>query len=999
MPRYVLLLFLFILKFGYAGAQINEAELVNFTQQGGLPSNEAYCVFRDSKDFIWIATDQGVVRFNGSTMQKFDLPDNVVFKIREDAKGRIWFFTHTGKLSYFKDEKVWPYQYNDSIMRYSRGLLITDAYIADNDEITLNAIIDYNYKIRKNGSVERTHDNVTDEMVIEITEPKPGKLFTQKTSFALPYYVNRLTIKRFDKRHRTYSMAMKELKPYTHCGSSLGNDGVVYTFIGPWLLKLNKDGGFSTREMPGSILSLYRDSISGLLYCGLVKAGIYVVDSVLNQVQHLMMGGKSVTSINTDSEGGFWFTTLENGAYFSGSRNIFKKHFARIIERETQRIYNYNDRYLLAASSNQLDLLDGKNKKMLLRYDDTEVNDFFIQKRGKAFILSFLGFKNQFVNTPVKIHPFNRIFTLRLGHETVLLNDSIRLANLSHRLTCLNLNILTGNKLPYYKSFTHYPSPGFNIQAIFLKDSFSVFLASMYNLHVQSLIDSTIKPFKPAKSIFNKGVTYIQQMKNGILAMGIRFGGVALLKDTTILANITEADGLINNSIKYILPDGDRLWLATPKGISVIQFTSYDPVRYMIRNFGESAGIFDLIIYQLIKFKGNILAATSKGVYEISNVETLLKEQAPPIPFYITSVNYYRGDTSGIKTLTVPYNKNRIKVAFSAVCFTSPKQLQYFYRFKNKDSAWFNINNTELILENLSPGNYELEIKAVMLEENRVSAIETLTIIVNKPWWQRADVLGLSSLVFFAGFYFFYRRRINQIRKREEEKTRLKIQIADLEQTALRSQMNPHFIFNCLTSIQQLVVTGNKEEANEYLVKFARLIRKTLEYSNRSYITIEEEMDYLREYVVLEQLRIPGKFEFLAALDQDLNTEITLIPNMTLQPIVENSIRHGIKHLEKSKGIIRIEMRQEGRYICCTVSDNGVGRRMSMENTAEMYWGEKSYGMEIVRKRLNVISGNEENESLLEVEDMYNADGSAAGTKVIVRMPFKKISNDQSNSY
>ena len=157
----------------------------------------------------------------------------------------------------------------------------------------------------------------------------------------------------------------------------------------------------------------------------------------------------------------------------------------------------------------------------------------------------------------------------------------------------------------------------------------------------------------------------------------------------------------------------------------------------------------------------------------------------------------------------------------------------------------------------------------------------------------------------------------------------------ELEQTALRSQMNPHFIFNCLTSIQQLIVSGNIVDANDHLVKFARLIRKTLELSARPYIKLKDEKDYLEEYLALEQLRIPGQFEFSIAIDGNINISKTEIPNMMLQPIVENCIRHGIKHLENKKGTISISFHQHPDFILCTITDNGIGRNNN-EKQAEM---------------------------------------------------------------
>ena len=145
-------IFLFTLSSFSQGKEFN---FINYTQENGLPSNESYFIYRDSKDFLWIATDKGVVRYDGNKMENFDLPDNVVFKIREDSKGRIWFFSHTGRLAYFFNGSIYPYKYNDSISKIIKNIIITDAYVDSNDNIILNSSLLHNYRISKYGLIEK----------------------------------------------------------------------------------------------------------------------------------------------------------------------------------------------------------------------------------------------------------------------------------------------------------------------------------------------------------------------------------------------------------------------------------------------------------------------------------------------------------------------------------------------------------------------------------------------------------------------------------------------------------------------------------------------------------------------------------------------------------------------------------------------------------------------------------------------------------------------------
>jgi LytS/YehU family sensor histidine kinase len=246
-------------------------------------------------------------------------------------------------------------------------------------------------------------------------------------------------------------------------------------------------------------------------------------------------------------------------------------------------------------------------------------------------------------------------------------------------------------------------------------------------------------------------------------------------------------------------------------------------------------------------------------------------------------------------------------------------------------------------------------------------------------------VLGLLALMII----FFYKRRVRKIRQAEELKTLQNTRMAELEQVALRSQMNPHFIFNCLTSVQQLIINNQKEQANEYLVKFSRLIRKTLDFSSRTFISVFEKVTYLGEYVELEQFRIPGSFKFNIIIDSSIDQDRTLIPNMMLQPVIENAIRHGIRHRVDHSGLITLIMTLEDKIIKCVITDNGLGRRFNASLNSVHLNNHKSFGMEILYKRLQGFFKSEQPAEIFEVQDLYNEDGTAAGTSVKISLPVK----------
>jgi ligand-binding sensor domain-containing protein len=997
MVNIVMIKYVFILLlttcYKFSFTQIKETSLINITQQEGLPSNETYCVFKDSKNYIWIATDQGVVRHKGSTMQVINnLPDNVIFKIREDSKGRVWFFSLTGKLAYFFNEKLYPFIYNDSITKHIKRILINDAYITGEGEIILNSTrVGDNFKITANGTVIKNYSSYsnmpTDTCVLKIDNWPANRLFVQIINPYLFLGINQFKIiAGYNTKPTVYNYSFAELGS-NHFGAIKTKYGEVFCWIDNYMLKLKNDGSFTVKKFETRILSVFSDTINNTIMVGLTKAGVAIINTQLDVLEQYTVNNYSVSAIETDNEGEIWLGTLENGVYYTKNGNRQKQFIKTIYAGAAQRMVSVADSIMLFATADGIFKLANNTIYPILKDKNIAVGDLQITDQKNLYYVRVSSLNNKNLYKKIDEAGGYNIISIPFSFEIQKLNsESFWINNHNYVITMQLLQ--KDNKGLKTISSGVLSIKDFSITATLAKDSNNIILGTKNSLVAYNISANTFKLFKDSSNLFTKGITCMRQMQNSIYAIGIRFGGLALMQDSTVIGNITEADGLLSNSIKYILPLGNRLWLATPSGISVVQFSSYSPLKYTITNFGENVGLNNLIIYQLISFKNNIVAATSKGIYELSNIEALLKKKPLTIPLYITNLNYYKGDTSGIASITLPYLHNRLVVNFDAVCYNTPKELQYYYRLsRSNDTAWNNISSTQIILENLEPGNYDLQIKVEMPKQQRYSAIQTLKITIEKPWWQWNLIRLAAILVLLLLAYILYQWRINTIKKRESEKTVLKTQMLQLEQTALRSQMNPHFIFNCLSSIQQLVIAGNKEEANDYLVKFSHLIRKTLELSANPYITIAQEKEYLLEYLVLEQLRMPEKFDFNFTIANDIDIYKTELPNMMLQPIVENSIRHGIKHLQNRRGKINIAITRINNSLHCEVTDNGIGRKEAGNSIT--LTSHKSYGMDIVEKRLKGLQAYDAANCFIEIIDISDENYLPLGTKVILQLPFK----------
>ncbi len=976
-------------------SQVKEFNLPNYTQEDGLPSNETYFVYRDSKNYLWIATDKGVVRYDGQVMQTFKLPDNVVFKIREDHKGRIWFFSHTGKLAYFFNEVIYPYPHNDRIVKEIPHMLITDAYVDRDDNIIISSAQRFHYKISASGSIEKVDflDPKAPFCRLSIVQTGKTDFFPQLNAFT--YNRKELHITRKDGNKVIEYKVPVELTGYGQYGCRSVNGKDLYFFAANSIVKLADDGSFLLKSFSSQVLSLNTNA-NGTIWVGFSKAGAVLLDPGLNTIAGTsILTHRSISSVVEDYEGGTWFSTLDKGLFHLKNIRINYWVGDSSITQEVYRLHSMNDQTLLVGTSQGVYQVADRKISRILNQKNAVISDLFTDSSKNIYVCGHLPGENIFSKKAKRV---NRFFFIFCTSEITSHKDQLFWNNGGH---------LLNQELPGFPRHTMFSQPHYPIEIsyffkpgiVFCDKGGQVWVGSLNGLYRAFPSLDTALQIKPSSTVLSQGITCMRQLDNGLYAIGIRFGGIALMQDTTIIGTITEKDGLLNNSVKYLLPIKNQLWVATAKGVSVIQFKSYQPLSYAITNIGRNEGLYNIIINQLIEYRGNILAATSNGIYAIEEPGTFLGKERNIIPFYINNIRYYKGDTAGITSLRVPFAENSFAIKYSALSFSSPADIKYYYRFANKDTTWQVTTNTELLLENLSPGTYDIELKAGIHGDRRWSVVQHLEIIIDKPWWQN-NWLRLAALALIvAAVSFFYNRRIAKIKSQERQKLEMKTTMVEMEQKLLHSQMNPHFIFNSLSSIQQLIVSGDRTEANEYLVKLARLIRQTLDLSTRSFITVEEEKDYLAEYLVLEQYRMPLLFDFSIHVDPAIDAGRTEIPNMMLQPIIENCIRHGIKHLEKKKGFITIRMDKKEDHILCSITDNGVGRSQPGNANRALYAAHKSYGMTIVHKRLSILMGNNTNEDILQVRDLVNNDGSPAGTQVILQLPFKTINHDQGNSY
>ncbi len=449
--------------------------------------------------------------------------------------------------------------------------------------------------------------------------------------------------------------------------------------------------------------------------------------------------------------------------------------------------------------------------------------------------------------------------------------------------------------------------------------------------------------------------------------------------------NLNSQDGLPSNQVFSVLTDlNGNVWAGTSKGLAWV-----DSRQLRVRAYGKSDGMSNIFLDLPLSLSadGEVLSGTVYG-YQSFHPDSLLKEKPAPgiifTSFKVFDKNY--DDTLNInflKKIRLRWQQNFFSFDFSSTNFSQAGKNEYAYRLKGFDSDWIYAKNRHTAsYTNVPPGDYELEIKTG--KEGRWYAPDIcLGIKIDPPIWATWWFKTLTVLVFAGAIGAFYRWRIGLIRHEAALKTEFNKRLAHTEMAALRAQMNPHFVFNCLSSINRFILVNQPDEASAYLTKFSRLIRLILDNSRTETVPLNKELEALQLYVEMEQMRFFDRFEYSMQVAPDVETEHLEVPPLLIQPFVENAIWHGLMH-KKAPGLLLIRVFAEGNKLCIEVEDNGIGRQRAMELKSRSATVTKSLGMKVTAERLEVINQLYGTKASVTTEDLVDAAGNATGTSVRV---------------
>ena len=949
-------LFLFLLLLIPLFSNSQDFNYVNYNTRDGLPGSTVYDMTQDKDGFIWFATDNGLSRYDGKNFRNFTvkdgLPDNEVLRVFADSKGRVWICTFSKEVCYYYKNRLYTAKNNDLLAKIKLKGTIQLILESKRKTIAIAAQGGRFFFVRDNDFVEQVSFEGEQESGIAIST---GNLYLWKASI-LPGYLDAY---RCNDDGKKLAISFLKTSPVIDVSKTIP-------------IKWDSTGKILKQIKPKSPVLSSANTEKTRFFINTID-GAWLVDTIDVKYEAHFLKGKKVTKTVVDSENNYWFTTFSEGVFKLPSKEI-KTFFSegKQTDREIFSIAKLRNTMYGGGDFAKCYLIDKENKKTVM--------DF-----AKYVKISSVGL-NQ-----------SRLYTMKVLSTGIIMFgfDGFLAKSEKGKITCSYIrpiktieeadkeHILVGTSNWMLKIRA---SDLAVVDTIWKERSTKVFyndnkyyIGTLSGLYVSDKNKNAVY-LGNIHHTFTRRITDIKKGGDGTLWVSSSDNGVVGLKGNTITAVLKDTNGLASNNCRTLFVHKQYLWIGTDKGLSKIDLSKkgLPVVNYSISDGLPSNVINAIHVEDSIVWVGSPAGLTYFNENKISN-SSICK-------LNLLSIHVSGKEVNENKNFDLSYKQKDISFNYVAVSFKSGGQITYYYRLRGLHSEWRTTTETELAYQSLPPGNYTWEIYAVNkfgIKSEALIVHFTIALPFWKAWW----FYTLLALLVFSGVIWFFQRRNRRTKNELEENNRTQKQFAYLEQQALQSQMNPHFIFNCLNSIQQYILTNEKVKANEYLTGFASLVRQTLDHSEKKTITIAEEAIYLKQYLEMEKLRFGDKFSYQVNIDDEVAADFTEIPALLLQPYVENSLRHGIRYKPEGVGEIVIGFSEENNYLLCSVMDNGIGRKLAARYKSEQHIEYQSKGMTLTKKRVQLLNKINNTQIEIHVNDLTDKNGKATGTEVIIKMP------------
>lgn len=956
-----------------AGGQFPYVKKLNYPDQ--LPTQVVYDMLTDAKGYIWLGTDKGLYRFNGRTFIQvpFDnTSSKAVSYLQEDKEGRLWCMNFYNQLFYYQ---------NDSLKKFSIDYnLIKDVSTFNNVVIgskqiwfhSFKGIYEFDKTTHQLLGIVKAHDTY-DPVIASVCHNNQyyafsngGFLFSQ------------------DRKDKGW---VNSGQNYTDLRFINGKEGFIGLGIGlerkgPFEMNKNSCTILPPIDLPADIYIFQGVSMDNGEYWLCTQTGAYRWTKETGET-NCFLPNERVSDVVKDYQGNYWFSTLDDGVFVCSSLyNTLLKIYDNPLSDNFTRLAGLPNGEVLAGNSQGLiSKLNLENRQSflynLIKLRETE----FIQYDTTAkVIFTNRGVFKQDQKKAVEVFDYSKGVTRdRYGNlvfavfnGAYIMNDRFNHKDRFPQISCPLYEKYKTDTAPYegsHKAIILRPKRGLSVLASVAKDVFWVgYEDGLYEYHYDGTIG--ILKDEAGKPVVAKS---LQQQYNGDLVVASSTKGVMIFRKGKIIRAYTVKDGLSSMYVRKVLAENKYIWVLTDDGLDRI-----DATTGAITNYLEEYGLANTIINDFIVDKGKILFATPAGILVHYNVPRYFNFEIRFPLLKATSDGMELKDHS-----VLPQSGSEINFYFEALHYISPGGLVYQYRLIGIDTIWRSVGtfNNQLAFSRLGPGNYVFEIRAAAGPDYK-SIIRRFSFLVPKPFWQK-PLFFFAVLLLAGGMLLLSLRRWKQTLLKSQV---IKEQLLKSQLVALRAQMNPHFLYNVLNTVQGLVYGNRKTEAGELLGNFSDLMRKTLQASDKQLLSLQDEIENIRLYLELEKARFDGGFEYRIETVNIDDLSAISIPSLLLQPFAENSVKHGLMHKQGEKKVdIRFEKTGEGLRV--VIDDNGIGRMQSMEINKRSKNKPFSFATAALTERMDLFNRLFKQKIICEITDKVDERGQPGGTRIELIIP------------
>lgn len=1015
MKNLLISLLLLAVSLNYARSQ--HYNFRNYSVKDGVAQSQVYSLLQDKRGFIWMGTrGGGLTSFDGQHFktytEKDGLVNNYVYALKEDRQGLLWIGTNNGLSRYNGREftTLRPGGLKDPFW-------VMDFVFGQNDQVWIAS--NQGLYLFEKGVFTSIYASLSLEpsMVNCVLYDRKGRVWigTGKGLFqVIPEQGKGFRMLSLGKNSHYMNNAITCLREDSQGNIWIGTYGDgAYVYNGKTFSRPDKKGELYRQ----TVLDIYFDRSDQVWFATLYN-GAMQLDRQSNSFQSLEekdgLSNNHVRSILQDNTGNYWFGTSGGGVchYFGKQFTTFNTSsglggdFIYSIHRDREkRLWVGNSQKGLSCLTDsgfvQFDAGNGFIDTKVKAIGEDLSGRLFFGTDGKGLYIYEDGVFSL-------IDQMDRKYVRSIIRD---LDGDMWVATAGHGIYRVHEN----NGALEFKNFTTEDGLLYNrITSLCVDKLNRVWYGTETNglgFIAKGKVHAT--RIRSEQGLASNAIRSLCIDQRGFLWVGTAGSGLSRIPiyesiqgQAVEIRNFSFAAGLNSANIYLMTIDQNQnLIVGTEAGLDHVMLDANGDFT-SIKHYSKGDGFTGVETCQNAVFNdldGTLWFGTINGLSHFNPASAVKNTHEPILHiqdvklFYEslrnTSYKSAIGDWNQVEELSFPYNQNHLSFDFLAVNLSNSEGVRYQWKLAGFDQEWSPVTSEhQIVYSNISPGNYLFLVKSRNEDGVWNQKPVAIKIHIDQPywmnWWFIALEVFVGALLLFL-LIFWYTKRIRSQENEEKRKLQLEKNLVELEQKALRLQMNPHFIFNALNSIQALIGTGNEQQARYYLAKFSGLMRQILDNSRNAFISLEEEIKTLENYLMVEQFCNGNRFDYEISVGEGLETDYIKVPPMLIQPFIENAIKHGMRSTNQDekteRSHIAVHFEEMEQSLCCTVTDNGIGRVRAQElkdQSMEKY--HESTALVVTQERLELFNTKG---ASLEIIDLYDDEKKACGTQVRIQIP------------